>query len=73
MTYDDLQSLAAIFPLIASKITDTVYSLRFLGARIPATPTRSYRAVDRDGARVIEPRLIRVENGARGSSAFRAT
>jgi hypothetical protein len=58
MTYDDLQSLAALFPVTASKVTGTVYSLRFLGPRIPRTPTQSYRAVDRDGTRVIEPRLI---------------
>jgi hypothetical protein len=77
MTFEDVQSLAALFPVDASKVTDTVYSLRSLGRRIPLTPTQSYRAVDRDGTRVVEPRPVsradRVENGARGLSAFRAT
>jgi hypothetical protein len=58
MTYEDLQSLAAIFPAAVSKVTDTVYSLRSLGRRITPPRTHSYRAVDRDGTRVIEPRPI---------------
>jgi hypothetical protein len=58
MTYGDLQSLAEIFPVAVSKVTDTVYSLRFLGHRIPTARTHSYRAVECEGARVIEPRLI---------------
>jgi hypothetical protein len=60
MTFDDLRSLEPIVPVAVSKVTGTVYSLRSLGRRIPVTPTQSYRAVERDGTRVIEPRSIRL-------------
>lgn len=58
MTYEDLASLAGKFPVDVSKVTDKVYSLRSLGRhRPPSSPiTVSYRAVERDGKRVVEPR-----------------
>jgi hypothetical protein len=52
MTYDDLQSLASMFPVAVSKVTDTVYSLRSASRSVPSPRTHSYRAVDRDGTRV---------------------
>jgi hypothetical protein len=58
MTFDELQSLAAIFPIAVSRVTDTVYSLRATGRRISAPLTHSYRAEERNGIRVIERRLI---------------